>query len=61
MDSWIENVARMRKMRNAYKIIVGKPEGNTPLGRRKYRLCNNVDPLLDNDSETGKYATATAK
>jgi len=25
---WAGNVARMRKMRNGYKILVGKPEGN---------------------------------
>jgi hypothetical protein len=28
-----KHVARMRKMRNEYKILVGKPEGKGPLGR----------------------------
>jgi hypothetical protein len=28
-----ENVARMRGTTNAYKILVGKPEGRKPLGR----------------------------
>jgi hypothetical protein len=27
------HVARMREKRNAYKILVGKPEGKRPLGR----------------------------
>jgi hypothetical protein len=26
------NVSRMREMRNAYKILVEKPEGKRPLG-----------------------------
>jgi hypothetical protein len=32
-DKWAGNVARLRKLRNAYKILVGKPEGKRPLGR----------------------------
>jgi len=27
------NVARMEEMRNAYNILVGKPEGKKPIGR----------------------------
>jgi hypothetical protein len=27
------HVARMKKKRNAYRILEGKPEGNRPLGR----------------------------
>jgi hypothetical protein len=30
---WAGHVARMRETRNAYTILVGKPEGNRPLGR----------------------------
>jgi len=30
---WVGNVAHMGEMRNAYKIMVGKPEGKRPLGR----------------------------
>jgi hypothetical protein len=30
---WAGNVARMIEMRNAYKILVGKPEGKRPLRR----------------------------
>jgi hypothetical protein len=28
--------------RNAYKILVGKPEGKRPLGRPKCRWVNNI-------------------
>jgi type II secretory pathway component PulF len=29
---WAGHVTRIRAMRNSYKILVGKPEGNRPLG-----------------------------
>jgi len=32
-----EHVARMRAMRNAYNILVGKREGKTPLGKHRHR------------------------
>jgi hypothetical protein len=32
---WIS--ARMGQMRNAYSILVGKPEEKRSLGRRRYR------------------------
>jgi hypothetical protein len=35
-------VARMGKKRNAYGILVGKPEGKRPLGRPKRRWVNNI-------------------
>jgi hypothetical protein len=28
--------------RNAYRILVGKPEGNRPLGRPRRRWVNNI-------------------
>jgi hypothetical protein len=31
------HVARMRETRNAYRILVGKPEGKRPLGRPRRR------------------------
>jgi hypothetical protein len=37
---WIEHVARMREKRNAYRILVGKPEGKRPLGRTRRRRVN---------------------
>jgi hypothetical protein len=30
---WAGHAARMREWRNAYRILVGKPEGKRPLGR----------------------------
>jgi len=34
---WVRQVARMREMRRAYKILVGKPEGKRPLGKPRPR------------------------
>jgi hypothetical protein len=31
--SWMEHVARKEEMRNAYKIVIGKPEGKIPTTR----------------------------
>jgi hypothetical protein len=34
---WAGHVARMGEKRNAYRILVGKPEGRKPLGRPRRR------------------------
>jgi hypothetical protein len=34
---WAGHVERMGEMRNAYRILVGKPEGKKPLGRPRRR------------------------
>jgi hypothetical protein len=39
---WAEHVARTRGNRNAYRILVGKPEGKGLLGRPRYRWVNNT-------------------
>jgi hypothetical protein len=39
---WAELVARMGKKRNAYRILVGKPEGKRPLGRSRRRWVDNI-------------------
>jgi hypothetical protein len=39
---WTGHVTRMGEMRNAYKILVGKPEGKKPLGRLRRRSVVNV-------------------
>jgi hypothetical protein len=39
---WAVHVARVRGMRNAYSILVGKPEGKRLLGRRRCGWENNV-------------------
>jgi hypothetical protein len=37
MMRWAGYVERMGKKMNAYRILVGKPEGKRPLGRPKHR------------------------
>jgi hypothetical protein len=32
----------MGKMRNAHKILVGKPEGKRPFGRTRCRIADNI-------------------
>jgi hypothetical protein len=32
----------MGKKRNAYRILVGKPEGKRPLGRKRRRWADNI-------------------
>jgi hypothetical protein len=35
------NVVRMGEKRNAYRVLVGKPEGERPLGRPRRRWDDN--------------------
>jgi hypothetical protein len=39
---WAGHVARMGETRNAYRILVGKPEGERPLGRPRCRWVDNI-------------------
>jgi hypothetical protein len=39
---WAGHVARKGEKRNAYKILVGKPERKRPLGRPRRRWEDNV-------------------
>jgi hypothetical protein len=39
---WTGNVAHVDETRNAYRILVGKPEGKTPLGRPRLRWMDNI-------------------
>jgi hypothetical protein len=32
----------MREKRNPYRILVGRPEGKSPLGRPRHRWVNNI-------------------
>jgi hypothetical protein len=40
------HIARMGEKRNAYKILVGKPEGKGPLRRHRRRRENNIKMYL---------------
>ena len=38
---WAGHVAHMGEEREAYRVLVGKSEGKTPLGRPRHRwVCN---------------------
>jgi hypothetical protein len=39
---WAGHVARIGEKRNAYSILVGKPEGRSPLGRPRLRRVDNI-------------------
>jgi hypothetical protein len=38
---WAGNLARMGEKRNAYRLLVGEPEGRRPLGRPRRRWLDN--------------------
>jgi hypothetical protein len=39
---WAGHVARMARRRRMHKILVGKPEGNRPLGIKRRRWVDNI-------------------
>jgi hypothetical protein len=39
---WAEHVARMGLKKNAYRLLVGKPEGKRPLGISRRRWMDNI-------------------
>jgi hypothetical protein len=39
---WEWHIARMGTKGNAYRVLVGKPEGKEPLGRPRYMLEDNI-------------------
>jgi hypothetical protein len=39
---WTSHVAPMGEKRNAYRLLVEKPEGKKPLGRPRYRWVGNI-------------------
>jgi hypothetical protein len=39
---WAGHAARMGERRNAYRILVGKPDGRRPLGRPRHRWVDNI-------------------
>ncbi|KAJ4432555.1 hypothetical protein ANN_21178 [Periplaneta americana] len=43
---WAGHVARMGEFRNAYRVLVGRPEGKRPLGRPRRRWEDNIKMYL---------------
>jgi hypothetical protein len=39
---WVGHVARMGEKRNAYRLLVAKPEGKRPLERPQRRWVDNI-------------------
>jgi hypothetical protein len=39
---WAGDVSRIGEKKNAYRSLVGKPEGKRPLGRRRHRWEDNI-------------------
>jgi hypothetical protein len=39
---WAGHVARMEKRRNAYRLLMEKPEGRRPLERPRRRWLDNI-------------------
>jgi hypothetical protein len=39
---WAGHVARIGEKRNVYRLLVGKPDGKSPLGRLRHRWMDNI-------------------
>jgi hypothetical protein len=39
---WVEHITRIGENSNAYRIMLGKPEGKTPLRRPRSRLVGSI-------------------
>jgi hypothetical protein len=39
---WADHVAPVGEKRNAYRLLVGKPEGKRPLGRPRHKWVDNI-------------------
>jgi hypothetical protein len=46
MMRWAGHVARKGEKRNAYRLLVGKPEGKGPLGRSRRRWVHNITNII---------------
>jgi hypothetical protein len=42
MMGWVGCVARTKDKRNTYRLLVGKPELNRPLGKPRRRWVDNI-------------------
>jgi hypothetical protein len=52
---WAGHVALMGEKRNAYRILVGMPEGKRPLGRPRCRWVDNIKMGLREIGWDGMY------
>jgi predicted small integral membrane protein len=43
---WTGHVAGLGEMRNAYEILVGKPDGRRPLDRLRHKREDNIETDL---------------
>jgi hypothetical protein len=43
---WEEHVARMGESKSVYRVLVEKPEGKRPIGRRCHRWEHNIKVVL---------------
>jgi hypothetical protein len=41
-SDWIDSLEHSGGKRNAYRILVGKPEGMRAVGRPRHRWANNI-------------------
>jgi hypothetical protein len=44
---WAGNVARIGEKKNAYRLLVGKPDGKRPLGRPRRRWVDKLGWILE--------------
>jgi hypothetical protein len=44
---WARHVARIKEKRNAYRILMGNPEGKRPLGRPRRRWVDILKWILE--------------
>jgi hypothetical protein len=45
---WVGHVARMRERRDAYRVLVERPENERPLGRSRHRQEDNIKLCFKN-------------
>jgi hypothetical protein len=50
---WAGHIVRMGEKMNAYKILVGKPEGKRPIGRPRRRWADNTKMDLESCNGMG--------
>jgi hypothetical protein len=44
--NWAGHVARIGAKRNAYRLLLARPEGKRPLGRPRRRWVDNISMVL---------------